>query len=483
MRDAPATLLVIDDEPLILDSFRLLFPKGQVRVVTARSAEEGIKAFRESEPDAVTLDIQLPDGSGLKTFKDLRNISRKVPVVLITGYGTADTAIEAMRLGAFDYVLKPLDPDPLRALLMRAFETRRLMNVPATLPSANEPTGNADVLIGTSPAIQDVYKSIGRVAQTDATVLILGESGTGKELVARAIYHYSNRSAGPFLAVNCAAIPEPLLESELFGHEKGAFTGASRRRAGKFEQCDGGTLFLDEIGEMTPLTQAKMLRVLQEKAVQRVGGNELIHTDVRVVAATNRDLEAMVAAGRFRQDLFYRLNVYMIRLSPLRERGDDIVLLARHFVRRFARELGRDTFEIHDNAMAMLRGYHWPGNVRELQSMLKKALLNAAGPTLLPENLLLALHAGKPMEVPTLKPSASPDLNEFIAGRLAANSIDLYAEYLALVERPLFLSVLRHTNYNLSQAAQILGISRTTLRTRLAALGITLEKSATVEEE
>ena len=243
--------------------------------------------------------------------------------------------------------------------------------------------------------MQEVYKAIGRVAPQDVTVLILGESGTGKELVARAIYHYSKRAPGPFLAINCAAIPENLLESELFGHEKGAFTGADRKRIGKFEQASGGTLFLDEIGDMTPLTQTKILRVLQGQEFERVGGNEPIRADVRVVAATNRDLEKMVAEGTFRGDLYYRLNVYTIRLPPLRERGDDLPLLAEHFVRRFGRELGKDVRGVSPEAMELLRRYPWPGNVRELQSVVKQALLGTTGPVVLPEFLPAAVRRGE----------------------------------------------------------------------------------------
>jgi two-component system nitrogen regulation response regulator GlnG len=316
-------LLIIDDEPLALDCFRHLFPQGQVNVSTARTAAEGIKLFTDQRPDVLILDIRLPDLSGLEACRRFRDLDARVPIILITGYGTAETAIEAMRLGAFEYVLKPLDPAPLRQLINRAFEVSRRMRVPVTVRAAESepPDDTLDLLVGNCSALQEVYKAVGRVAPQDVTVLIQGESGTGKELVARAIYSYSNRASEPFLAINCAAIPETLLESELFGHEKGAFTGADRKRIGKFEQCAGGTLFLDEIGDMTPLTQAKILRILQEKQFERVGGNESIRSDVRIIAATNRDLEAMIAAGGFRRDLYYRLNVYTIRLPPLRQRG------------------------------------------------------------------------------------------------------------------------------------------------------------------
>jgi two-component system nitrogen regulation response regulator GlnG len=327
--------------------------------------------------------------------------------------------------------------------------------------------------------MQDVYKAIGRVAPQDLTVLILGESGTGKELVARAIYRHSRRADKPFLAINCAAIPEQLLESELFGHEKGAFTGADRKRIGKFEQYSGGTLFLDEIGDMSALTQTKILRVLQEQRFERVGGNETVRADVRVVAATNKDLKALAAAGRFRDDLYYRLGVYTIPLPPLRERGDDLTLLVEHFVRRFSRELGKEVRQTAPEAMQLLRSYPWPGNLRELQSVLKQALLHATGSVLLPDFLPASIRtpeerAGSP------EPAAEaqlPDLERFVSGRLQAGSQDVYAEALAVVERQLLTQVLGHTGGNQVQAARILGITRNSLRFKLRALGITVERS------
>src|SRR4051794_35722960 len=387
------TLLVVDDEPSILHFFRRAFPGPDVTLRTAASASECLEAVTADRPDVVILDINLPDASGLETFRRIHGIDPKIPIIFITGHGTTGTAIEAMRLGAYEYLLKPLELDQLSDLVERAFAISRLMRVPAVIPEGGEAKEDSDALIGRCPAMQEVYKSIGRVAPQDVTVLILGESGTGKELVARALYHYSNRAQGPFLAINCAAIPETLLESELFGHEKGAFTGADRRRVGKFEQASGGTLFLDEIGDMTPLTQTKILRVLQGQEFERVGGNERIKADVRVIAATNRDLEKMVAGGTFRGDLYYRLNVYAIRLPPLRERGEDLPLLAEHLVRRFSRELKKDVRGIAPEAMGLLRAYRWPGNVRELQSVIKQALLQTTGPVVLPEFLPAVLRS------------------------------------------------------------------------------------------
>jgi two-component system nitrogen regulation response regulator GlnG len=325
--------------------------------------------------------------------------------------------------------------------------------------------------------MQEVYKAIGRVAPQNVTVLILGESGTGKELVARAIYQHSHRDRAPFLAINCAAIPETLLESELFGHEKGAFTGAERRRIGKFEQCTGGTLFLDEIGDMTPLTQTKVLRVLQDQRFERLGGSETVQTDVRVIAATNHDLERRVAAGEFRNDLYYRLSIFTITLPPLRERGDDLTLLVEHFLRRFNRELGKEVFRTAPETLDLLRQHTWPGNLRELQSVLKQALLRATGPILLPDFL-------PPLGLPEHRGTTEGpgDLDAFITGRLAAGSEDLHAEVLARVERQLLTRVLSQTEGNQVQAARILGITRGSLRTKIRALGITIERSVSAED-
>jgi nitrogen regulation protein NR(I) len=478
-------LLVIDDDPFICECFLSLFAKGEGTVVTAETAADGLRLFAEQRPDAIVLDIRLPDQSGLALFEQLHELDPSVPVILMTGRGTVETAIEAMRLGAYDYIVKPLQSARLRDLLESAFETSRLMQVPkvADAEFENEP---GDLLLGKCPEMQQVYKAIGRVASRNLTVLILGESGTGKELVARALYHYSDRANRPFLAINCAAIPETLLESELFGHEKGAFTGADRKRIGKFEQCNGGTLFLDEIGDMTPLTQTKILRVLQDGQFERVGGNETIKTDVRVVAATNRDLGKLIGEGRFRQDLYYRLNVYTIHLPPLRERVEDLPLLARHFVRKFRGELGKEVEGITREALELLQRYSWPGNVRELQSVLKQAILQATGPALVPACLPSVLQA-KANDRASTSPSEAPDLlyhlTRFVEDRIHAGSNKLYYQVLTLVERHLFLQVLRHTGGNQSRAAQLLKLSRKTLRMKMNSFGIAVEHQATMQEE
>jgi two-component system nitrogen regulation response regulator GlnG len=479
-------LLVIDDDPFILECFRVLFVKAEATVATAETAAEGLRLFTEDRPDVVMLDIRLPDQSGLDVFRQLHDLDPKVPVILMTGNGTTETAIEAMRLGAFDYMVKPLDPEPLRQLIQAAFEMNRLTQVPAK--GGDPEPGNVceDLLLGKCPEMQKVYKAIGRVASKNLTVLILGESGTGKELVARAIYHHSSRSTWPFLAINCAAIPETLLESELFGHEKGAFTGADRKHVGKFEQCNGGTLFLDEIGDMTPLTQTKILRVLQDGQFERVGGNETIKTNVRVIAATNRDLSKLIEEGRFRQDLYYRLNVYAIHLPPLRERREDLSLLAQHFVRRFSGELGKEVEGIAAEALELLQRYAWPGNVRELQSVLKQAILQVTGPVLVPTCLPPTLQA-RAADAASTPSAETPDLlsqlTRFVEDRIQTGSTRLHDQVLALVEKHLFLQVLRHTAGNQSEAARILKISRKTLRTKLSSFRIAVEHAAKVQEE
>ncbi|MCB9937945.1 MAG: sigma-54-dependent Fis family transcriptional regulator [Planctomycetaceae bacterium] len=479
------SLLVIDDEPLILDTIKLAFPAYDV--TTCNSAQLGINAFLEATPDVVLCDIRLPEMSGMELFEKLHRIDPKIPIILMTGHGTAGTAIEAMQRGAFEYVLKPLDPDVLIPIVENATETSRMTRVPAVIPedhSHEEPDdGTTDLLIGQCPAMQEVYRSIGRVARQDVTVLILGESGTGKEVIARAIYHYSSRSKGRFLAINCAAIPEQLLESELFGHEKGSFTGADHKRIGKFELCNDGTLLLDEIGDMTPLMQTKILRVLQDQTFERVGGIETVRTNTRLIAATNSDLKAAIEAKQFRSDLFYRLNVYSIHLPPLRERGDDIRLLTQHFLRRFARELDKQVTGIAPAAMDLLMRYQWPGNVRELQSVVKHALLEATSPVIVPAFLPDFLHAPTAMIATQEGIAQEPGFAQLTKQHLQSGSMDIHRELIGLAEREIFTEVLKYTDGNLTQAAKRLGITRTTLRARLEALGMSIERSATLEEK
>jgi two-component system nitrogen regulation response regulator GlnG len=478
-------LLIVDDEPGILHAFRRALREPAFTLTTAASAAEALAAVRRSRPDVIVLDVHLPDATGLDTFEQLRRLDARIPVILITGHGTTDLAIEAIKRGAYEYLLKPLELGPLRELIDRACASSRLMQVPAVVDGAGPLPPSADVLVGRCPAMQEVYKAIGRVAPQDVIVLIRGESGTGKELVARAIYQHSRRADRPFLALNCAAIPETLLESELFGHEKGAFTGAERKRIGKFEQCNGGTLFLDEVGDMSPLTQVKILRLLQEQSFERVGGSETIRCDVRLIAATNVDLEKLVSAGRFRTDLYFRLNGFTIRLPPLRERGDDLTVLIDYHVRRFSRELDRPVHALPLETLELLRRYSWPGNVRELQSVLKQALLQMSGSVLLPEFLPAPLHAPAAGNGAGTASAETPgiDLDRFIEDRLQAGSEDLYAESLGLLERRLLTRVLQQTAGNQVQAARILGITRSSLRTKIRALRISIGRTIYADDD
>ncbi|HKB40902.1 MAG TPA: sigma-54 dependent transcriptional regulator [Gemmataceae bacterium] len=469
------TLLLIDDEESVRYSFRSVFSGEGVEVLTAGTAAEGLGRFREHAPDVVVLDLQLPDRSGLDVFRDIHTEAPRAPVIFITAHGTTQTAIEAMKGGAFDYLVKPLDLERLTQILERAFEAARLMSVPAVLP---EEEGHADQIVGRTPVMQEMCKAIGKIAPQDVTVLITGESGTGKELVARAIYHHSRRADSPFLAINCAAIPESLLESELFGHEEGAFTGATRRRIGKFEQCRAGTLFLDEIGDMPALLQAKILRVLQEQRFERVGGSETIQTRVRVLAATNQDLSMLVSEGRFRKDLLYRLNAVTIHVPPLRERLADVAELANYFLFRFDRELNLDLRGFAPEVLERLQGYTWPGNVRELQGVIKQAMLNASGHLILPE--FLPPHLSQ-QAVPASGPGGGQrfDAERLIDELLARNEPGLHEKVIAAVERVLFARVLRQTHGHQSKASELLGLDRSTLRNRLRALGLTVDKMLT----
>jgi two-component system nitrogen regulation response regulator GlnG len=476
-------LLLIDDDPdLVAEQVRQAFPKPLHRVEVAGTGGEGLKRVRAEPPDVILLDMRLPDQSGLEVYQQLRQIDARIPVIFVTLAKSADTAIEAMKDGAYDYLFKPLDLHQLRRVVGEALEVARRMRAPAVLPETAPDADLEGTIVGSCPAMREVYKAVGRVAAQEVPVLITGESGTGKELVARAIYQHGPRAKAPFLALNCAAIPETLLESELFGHEKGAFTGADRRRIGKFEQCSGGTLFLDEIGDMPLSLQAKMLRLLQEQAFERVGGNETIRTDVRLIAATHRDLKTWSEEGKFRPDLYYRLSVFTIHLPPLRERGDDLPLLVRHFLRCFTRDLGREIREVAPEALERLRGYSWPGNIRELQSALKQALLRASGTVLL--SAFLPDLAGSPEEAgPAATEGTDLDLEAFIRQRLGPDAQDLYADTHREVDRLLLPRVLEYTGGNQHQAAALLGIARQTLRQKLRDLGLHITHSVQAGED
>src|SRR4051794_18461038 len=476
-----AHLLLIDDDlALIPEQVRRAFPAPAHTVVVACTGAAGLERVRARPPDVILLDLRLPDQSGLDVYRQIRVIDGRIPVIFVTMAKTADAAIEAMKQGAYDYLFKPLDPHQLRQVAGEALEVARRMRQPAVIAETAPDPEVDGAIVGSCPAMAEVYKAIGRVAAQDVPVLITGESGTGKELVALAVYQHGPRAKAPFLALNCAAIPENLLESELFGHEKGAFTGADRRRIGKFEQCSGGTLFLDEVGDMPLALQAKMLRNLQEQAFERVGGNETVRTDVRLIAATHRDLKVESEGGRFRPDLYYRLNVFAIHLPALRERGEDLPLLVRHSLRRFSRELGREVREIAPEALERLRNYPWPGNIRELQSVLKQALLQASGTVLLPA--FLPELAAEPGQA-TAEAGADLDLEAFIRQRLGPDAVALYADGHRQVDRLLLPRVLAYTGGNQHQAARLLGIARQTLRTKLRDLGLHVTHAVEADED
>ena len=472
-------LLVIDDDRTVRRLVEKSFEPADLTVLAAENAESGMESLNAQHPDVVLLDIMLPDKSGIELVKEIKAFDARLPVIFITGSNDSDVAIEAMKLGAYEYLLKPLDMQHVQDLVEKALDARRLMQSPVHLDRAESTAQKGDVLVGRSTQMHEVYKQIGRVAAEDVTVIIRGESGTGKELIARAIYQHSHRKQECFLAVNCAALSDTLLESELFGHEKGAFTGADRRHIGKFEQCNNGTIFLDEIGDMSPATQSKVLRLLQEQKFERVGGRETIEVDVRMISATNRDLEQMIEDGEFRLDLFHRLNAFEIELPPLRERGQDLELLIEHFLSIFNHQLSKQVGGISPEALQILKDYAWPGNVRELQGTLRKSMLMATGPVIVPECLPKSVSVEENSESEESPPSErlrQGDLQRFVDDRSQQGSIDLYAETLEIMERYLLTRVLREESGNQSRAAERLGITRGSLRYKIRALQISIEQ-------
>ncbi|HZT80769.1 MAG TPA: sigma-54 dependent transcriptional regulator [Gemmataceae bacterium] len=457
-------VLIIDDDPAVCYSFRRALEQGRFQVLMAPTAAAGVETFDAERPEVVVLDLNLPDGSGMEVFHAIRDRSPRCPVLFVTAHGSTDTALQAMKEGAFDYLIKPVDLDRLLLLLDRALETARLMQPPGPLPSE----GGDDRIIGRSPLMQEMCKLIGLLAPQDVNVLITGESGTGKELVARALYHHSRRADRAFLAINCAALPEQLLESELFGHEQGAFTGAIRQRIGKFEQCRDGTLFLDEIGDMSLAVQAKMLRVLQDQRFERVGGNQTVETRVRLLAATNQNLDKLVAEGRFRADLYYRLRVATVRVPPLRDRREDVPELAHHFLFVTSRKVGRDLRGFSPEALACLQHYHWPGNVRELQSVVKEAAVRTRGHLVLPE--YLPEHLGGRPAPPAGEDGL--DMRRLLDALFREGETELYSRFLREVDRFLLSEVMARTQGNKLRASEMLGIDRKTLRQKLRSLGL-----------
>jgi two-component system nitrogen regulation response regulator GlnG len=467
-----ARILVADDE----DSLRWVLEKSLrqagYEVTAAKDGESALRAF-EAEPfDLVFIDVRMPGMDGLTALARLRERAPEAHVIVMTAHGTMETAIQAMQRGAYDYLAKPFDLDEVVLLTERALEARRLTQEVSRLRTGLAEVKEFSALIGRHPRMQELYKAIGRIAGSDVTVLLRGESGTGKELVARAVHHYSRRSGRAFVAVSCAAIPGTLLESEMFGHERGAFTDAKERRLGKFELAQGGTLYLDEIGDMPVELQTKLLRALQERTIERVGGHESIRVDVRVIAATNRDLETAMREGAFREDLYYRLNVVTLNLPPLRERRRDVPLLVEHFLAKHAEELGDRG--VAPDALDRLVGYDWPGNVRELENVIQRAMVLAQNGVVLPEHLPIGpVSAAASVAVDaTLEEIIERKLLECVRGLRERSHANLYDLIIGLVEKPLLRAVLRETSGNQVRAAQILGINRNTLRKKLTEHGI-----------
>lgn len=471
-------ILLVDDESDVLYSFKRIFDTPDIEISTASSGEEALEAIPGVKPHLVIMDVRMGGINGLETLRRIRQQDGKLPVIMMTAYGTTQTAIEAMKLGAYDYLLKPFEVPKLKEIVRGALDASRAMRQVVSYEPLLESEDYDIGIVGRSAPMQDVFKLIGQLATSDATCLITGESGTGKELVARAIYSHGRRSEQPFLAINCAAIPENLLESELFGHEKGAFTGANTQRIGKFEQCDKGTLFLDEIGDMSLPTQTKILRVLQSGAFERVGGNKPVNVDVRIIAATNKPLDKAVAEREFREDLFYRLNVVQVRTPPLRERSGDIRLLVNYFLNKFASDSGQRPKAILPEVITRFEEYAWPGNVRELENAVQRALVVSKGDAIMLNDLPDNIRAGERV-MPLSEPedeqvqeqggeSTTSSGLEDIARRLfewAREDADL--KILPAVERQLIIHALKDTGGNQVKAAKLLGITRATLRKRI----------------
>jgi len=466
------TVLLVDTETDFLDWARHQIETVGVRVLSETSAEAAYRTFTAEQPDLVLAEMHLQPFSGQELLVRIRKHSPNALVIITSAFGTTQAVIETMRLGAFDFVRKEQLPFSLKAVIEAALKSSAEMRAASAFKPVLTVEQYQDEIVGQSDAMQQVFKMVGRVSSSDAPVMITGESGSGKELVARAIHNYSPRNRKTYLAINCAAIPDNLLESELFGHEKGAFTGAHSQRVGRFEQADGGSLFLDEIGEMPLATQSKLLRVLQEGEFSRVGGNETLRTDVRIIAATNKNLDHEVESKKFREDLFYRLNVVRIHLPPLRQRVEDIRLLAEYFLQRIASHRHRPLLKLSEDAVTWLESHPWPGNVRELENTLQRASVLATTDVLLPKDIPLgqaaASHGGVTEETGGSTTPADPaDTGAMIDLLFNLATADSSLELLPWLEREFTLRAMRKTGNNQVRAAKLLGITRATLRKRL----------------
>ena len=460
-------VLLIEDDPGTAAGLEHVLSDEDYRVTVAARGDTGLELGRTLEVTVVVTDLKLPGLDGLQLIRQLHSARPQLPIILMTAHGTTETAIEATKLGAFDYLLKPFTMEELIDLIGKAAAASRLTSG----VELGETVSDADAIVGTSRTMQNIYKEIGRVAAKPVTVLVRGETGTGKELVARALYQHSERAQAPFVAINCAAIPETLLESELFGHERGAFTGAEARRIGRFEQAHGGTLFLDEIGDLGLSTQAKLLRVLQERSIQRLGGKESIPVDVRIIAATHRDLEQAIAEKAFREDLFYRLSVVVINLPPLRQRAEDLPALIKYFLRRYGAELGIAAPSIVPEAIEYLRTLPWPGNVRELENVMRQAMLLARAYPINLDHVRQVISRGVRPASATSQPIAGT-ITELLAAAKRGEADEVYSRVMEGVERELFTQAIQAAGGNQAKAARWLGVSRITMREKLNRFGL-----------
>ena len=454
------TILVVDDEKDIRISLTGILEDEGYQVVTAASGVEALEALREDLPDLVLLDIWMPGMDGLETLEKIKSLLPHITVIMISGHGTIETAVRATKLGAFDFIEKPLSLDKVLIAVANALRMKDLYSENQELKRV---AGNEHELIGNTALIAALREQIMRVAPTSASVLINGANGTGKELVARSIHYYSQRHEKSFVAINCAAIPEELIESELFGHEKGAFTGALAQKKGRFDLADGGTLFLDEIGDMSLKTQAKILRILQERCFERVGGTRLVTVDVRIIAATNKDLDEEIRQGRFREDLYYRLNVVPFRVPSLRERAEDIPMLVQHFIDLFYRKEGREPKHLLPEALEVLKQYHWPGNVRELKNIIERILIMTSGRSITCDDIpdLHGGHAESQFTLPTLE------------GALAQSTLREAREEF---EREFLIQKLEENDWNISRTAEIIELERSNLHRKIKSYGIDVRK-------
>jgi DNA-binding NtrC family response regulator len=460
-------ILLIEDDVAAAQALEIVLQGELHEVAICHRGDEGLRRAETETFDLVITDLKLPGMDGLQLIKTLHQLRPKLPIILMTAHGTTETAIEATKHGAYDYLLKPFEMEKLLVLVNDAVRVSRLMSEPVLL---NQGGSHEDSIIGNSRLMQEIFKEIGRIANSGVSVLIRGETGTGKELIARAIYQHSNRSDQPFVAINCAAIPETLLESELFGYERGAFTGAEVRRIGRFEQANGGTIFLDEIGDMSPGTQAKLLRVLQEKTIQRLGGKEAVPVNVRVLAATHRDLEGAIKTKDFREDLYYRLNVVTIQVPPLRQHLEDVPALVQYFLAKHGHEFGLATASIHAEAIQLLQRQSWPGNIRELENVMRQAILLA-------RNFTIGVqHIEQLLKKPTFTDGDTAQFESWINHLLqqveTGEILPVYRMVIDSAEKRLFEISLKAANGNQAKVSRWLGISRLTLREKLIAFGI-----------